>query len=82
MKQIGWPKRAACARQASGNKNIKSNCSRKMRYADLVIQACFFVCDILIKPTQPKQLFSYKTEPKKLKPLFSQLKPTETETAN
>ena len=50
-----------------------------MRYADLVIK-CVYLLILLIKnQPKPKQLVIKKPNRKKPKPLFSQLKPTETE---
>ena len=54
-----------------------------MHYADLDNKSMFICAYVGDKNRpQPKQLFTNKTKPKKLKPLFLHLKPTETESAN
>ena len=51
-----------------------------MLYADLVIKICIFAYIVDQNRPQPKQLFIKKTELKKPKPPFLQLKPTKIET--
>ena len=58
----------------------RPNCNWQTRYADEVINACLFVYLLFIKTdhNQSSYLLKDYTE-KKQKPLFLQLKPTETE---